>query len=406
MDTALLEYIELLPPYGDKSIYDKIIEVYKTSGLHGLNYGDFRGFIFPENVQNFQYHFLFKNKPIHFYDVTFEGPASFKDILFNTPQITFELCTFKSWVSFESSEFNGLVIFDMCFLDTVDCKHFYRGPYPFTNTHFTGQYLQFKDGSLCTLYGIRLSSDTDLLIDPHVQMDPKKNRYIGTDGIRKNIREENLYIAKRQAQLTGNLALIKDFEDRFEKYHFDYDELTDDIARVLFKLQMRANSHRLEDLYNDYVNDGLEFIGYRVKDQTRGGASASGNSAGELDIAISNRFGIQMSILEALRLSSVDQSNIASHINKLINKYDRSGHLTNYIIVYYEGNDLASFFDRYKKFIDEDLNKHKDFNNDADVIKSNEIFLKKTDVKLLKCVHKKNNIEIFVNNFIVKINQT
>ena len=79
-----------------------------------------------------------------------------------------------------------------------------------------------------------------------------------------------------------------------------------------------------ENHRNDYIRDLLDTMGYLGnRDQTRLGTSSGGKDAGEVDILVrkDNR---PFSIIEALNLSSVNESYISLHIDKIY-RYDALG---------------------------------------------------------------------------------
>lgn len=107
-----------------------------------------------------------------------------------------------------------------------------------------------------------------------------------------------------------------------------------------------------EDEHNDYVRDLLDFKGYDIYDQTRRGKSFSELNLGELDLAIKydNRW---VAIIEALRLKSVDKSNIIKHYKKLLINYNPLQLTNTFLVVYYIGSDngFLNFFTDYKRYI-------------------------------------------------------
>lgn len=57
-----------------------------------------------------------------------------------------------------------------------------------------------------------------------------------------------------------------------------------------------------------------------------------------------------ISIIEALRLTSVEEGKIAEHINKIY-KYDTLGYRFNFIISYIKITDFSRFWNSYKQFV-------------------------------------------------------
>ena len=71
------------------------------------------------------------------------------------------------------------------------------------------------------------------------------------------------------------------------------------------------------------LEDGL--FRFTAKDQTEGGTSGGGKKPGELDIEISNKFGVPIAILEALKTDSINTADWRQHLNKLVDDYNTSG---------------------------------------------------------------------------------
>lgn len=120
------------------------------------------------------------------------------------------------------------------------------------------------------------------------------------------------------------------------------------------ELVTHTRKNKLEDEHNDFLRDLLTYKGYEVYDQTRRGTSSSGISVGELDLAIKSN-DIWVTIIEPLRLNSVDLSNIVTHYNKLINNYNPLRIPYTYMVVYYIGveNSFSTFCSRYKSKLEE-----------------------------------------------------
>lgn len=94
-------------------------------------------------------------------------------------------------------------------------------------------------------------------------------------------------------------------------------ELYEDIVFCCERLQAdNSLKNSIEDEINDRLRDLLEAKGYIERDQTRQGASVSGKRAGEVDILI-KRGKMPLSLIEALKLTSVNESYIAEHIDKI-----------------------------------------------------------------------------------------
>lgn len=89
---------------------------------------------------------------------------------------------------------------------------------------------------------------------------------------------------------------------------------------------------------------------YEVRDQTREGISSTGISAGELDIAIEDN-GNLISLIEPMKLASIDSAYINLHYTKLLRNYNPLMVKRTFLITYYEGSRFESWWDRYKAHV-------------------------------------------------------
>jgi internalin A len=115
---------------------------------------------------------------------------------------------------------------------------------------------------------------------------------------------------------------------------------------------IKKTLHSDEDSRNTVVALLLGTRGFRVKDQTRHGSSASGDRLGELDIKIEDQTGRTVSIIEALNLDCCDTIKIDGHVDKLLFKYDPSGLKENYILVYASAADFAGLRRKYRAHLE------------------------------------------------------
>lgn len=125
-----------------------------------------------------------------------------------------------------------------------------------------------------------------------------------------------------------NTAKIRDDNRIPEK------EICDKILRALSKLQRNHHydTHSSEDTINDYIRDVLD-ESYTIKDQTRQGKSENGTDAGEVDIQICHD-GLPVVMIEGIKVSSLEQDRLNSHMNKVLTKYDPNGCPYIFLIVY------------------------------------------------------------------------
>ena len=121
-----------------------------------------------------------------------------------------------------------------------------------------------------------------------------------------------------------------------------------------FTTNTRYRSY-LEDEMNDVLRDHLRIFPYWfINDQTRQGLSSNGTNCGELDILISDNNRMNIAIIESLRTSYVNKSNITDHLRKLIFYYDPLGVPICNLIVYSNSNHFSDFWTRLLNFLRDD----------------------------------------------------
>lgn len=130
----------------------------------------------------------------------------------------------------------------------------------------------------------------------------------------------------------------------------EYAELEDDIEWVLQRLARRSEKTDSEDYNNDYLRDMLSSKTYEIKDQTREGKSMSGLGAGELDLVVEER-GRLFTLIEAMKLTSIDAGYINKHYLKLLKNYNPLQVKRTFLISYYTGTNFAAWWNRYKSHI-------------------------------------------------------
>lgn len=125
------------------------------------------------------------------------------------------------------------------------------------------------------------------------------------------------------------------------------------LYKICIKLQ--GNSKYIdasEDERNDYIRDMLDREEeYVIKDQTRRGLSASGASAGEIDILV-EKDSYPFTVVEALILKSLNKDYLGKHLDKIYT-YDTTGNLFNVCLVYAECKEFASFWEKYCDFVEQ-----------------------------------------------------
>lgn len=132
----------------------------------------------------------------------------------------------------------------------------------------------------------------------------------------------------------------------------------------------RKTSIKLEDFHNDEIAARLETESYIANDQTRAGITGSDGNPGSLDILVKSKGQKHISIIEALRERSCgrNNSNIAKHLDKMLNDYDYLGFKTNYLITYCEASDFGSFWTNYVTYMN-NINNNSHFRNNIPQVK-------------------------------------
>lgn len=152
-------------------------------------------------------------------------------------------------------------------------------------------------------------------------------------------------INRQRIQLMNVHTLAKsNFNEKLRRP--TYQEFEADLEWVLQRLGRRAEKSDSEDKNNDYLRDMLLSKNYEVKDQSREGTSASGSSAGELDLIIEDQ-GDLFTIIEALKLSSVDTSYINAHYLKLLLNYNPLQARRTFLVTYYYGSAFDGWWAKY-----------------------------------------------------------
>jgi len=158
------------------------------------------------------------------------------------------------------------------------------------------------------------------------------------------INGKTIYVIKVYRIMEGTSLLTDELDSTPIK------EFVDNIYRICVKLQ--GNSKYIaasEDERNDYIRDMLDREDYVVKDQTRRGLSASGQSSGEIDILV-EKGNIPFTVIEALILKFLDKEYLGKHLDKIYT-YDTNGNQFNVCLVYAEVKNFASFWEKYCEFV-------------------------------------------------------
>jgi hypothetical protein len=190
------------------SLHKVIIKQWEISGIHGSNSGFFSGFIFPPGgFFDYKYCKLNQSNEFLFIDVVFEKECWFENYNFGRNAVNFINVKIEKEVSFENTIFDGNVVFNNVNLNT---HYGIIDKYPFNNSQFNGQKLAFHGGSISDIYGIKLSENTNLIIDKDVQINTLRLGDV-TDNVMVNVEKETFLIAKNQANRRGDYKLASEY---------------------------------------------------------------------------------------------------------------------------------------------------------------------------------------------------
>ncbi|MGL4784356.1 MAG: hypothetical protein ACRC25_13405 [Aeromonas hydrophila] len=130
-----------------------------------------------------------------------------------------------------------------------------------------------------------------------------------------------------------------------------YTDVDKDLAWVLHRLIRTHDIGNSENAKNDFVRSMMLAKDYFLVDQSREGDSPSGVDAGELDLLINDENGFLFTIIEALKLSSVESNRINEHYLKLLNNYNPLSVKLTFLVSYYNGKNFSSWWPKYKEHI-------------------------------------------------------
>lgn len=189
-----------------------------------------------------------------------------------------------------------------------------------------------------------------------VQDEQARSLMVGDERVSKT----SLTNCLRRKTLNRNETMTQDID--IIQHQFDLCQLTENLITIA---QLEAETaHSIagfnEDQINDQFRKALTHKGYRVADQSRGGISQSGKSAGERDLVIRNRnTGVVECILEGLILKSYNKNIIDNHYHKLNHQYDSGGNKSNFMLVYAKAANFNNLWQKYSKHIKqmEDISK-------------------------------------------------
>lgn len=177
----------------------------------------------------------------------------------------------------------------------------------------------------------------------------------------------------QQLQKHYNQIIAKEFEAYVEIVKPDqepHEYLRDAMLAVASELVLRKlnlqeggkdekgkvsfNGIKLENLVNDWFvslfDQRMSHAKLSLRDQKRGGHSASGKSPGEIDGFITSSDSTRVGIFEAFRLFSLDTKTIGTHLNKIAG-YDGESLSPVVIVGYCDTKNFPSLVEGYKSYV-------------------------------------------------------
>jgi len=222
-------------------------------------------------------------------------------------------------------------------------------PEAFTNLKTWKQVLASQNGKILLVENMATHKEiaSDFMADLAIKAAATCRKYIVTS-------ENNSYSSMVSKLRSNGVDILSEFNllesANTQVTDIEYKPITfyDDLILALSKVAgNRVN--KLENEHNDNLRDLLEMRGYDVYDQRRMGTSATSLNVGNLDLIIKNR-GDWVTIIEPLRLKSIDSSNILAHYNKLIDNYNPLRLHNTHLVIYYIGA-ASEFNDFYQKYL-------------------------------------------------------
>lgn len=161
-----------------------------------------------------------------------------------------------------------------------------------------------------------------------------------------------------------------------------------------------SNKNIKENDRNTYIADLLGAAGYQKEPQTLWGESPGGKTSGEIDILIKDSRGLPFTIIEALNLDSVESTYISEHIDKVFNKYDKTGLENNFVVVYVNVANFGTFCERYIDYIST-KHKYKYLFQYIEEVKD----YRYADLKLYKANHTRQKNKVFLYHILINFGE-
>ncbi len=199
-------------------------------------------------------------------------------------------------------------------------------------------------------------------------------------------------------KLIGNLEITaQNSMNSFKPLKYDGDfgrQMANEILTASNRFLTNIKSYNPkadEDDYSNIIKEILEnklsTFGYHIKDQPKGGSSATGKKSGERDLVICDDTG-DLSIIEAFKHST--KTVVQKHLTKIFNYTHRREVM--YILAY-DLNDPNLFEKRWKKYYSKTLKEIKypqgfELNGQTIIDDTNNFNYPKTAIKICKSSHK------------------
>ncbi len=249
--------------------------------------------------------------------------------------------------------------------------------------------------------------ETKLDENIYTEIEHKFSIKLNTDSLHLSLKDAKNYwlqikdmAGEQYAQIFSKAKTLNDFIKNIML------DISKELLNRKVNIQRQTNNgHNLEieDIINDWVTSLLQqkmkFLGWYVKDQTRGGVSSSGKNPGEKDLEVYNSQNEKLFLFEAFRLFSADTNAIKEHINKL-DGYNADGCRALVVMAYVIVKDFLKLCNEYQGLLEGidydgfdviDMNKH-----NFETLDSNS-----STIKIYNEIRYKNGIEITIYHFIV-----
>lgn len=226
-----------------------------------------------------------------------------------------------------------------------------------------------------------MSTMLSLLADHyHIKVKKVPITHTPTDNLNINILA-NAYTGAQKVLLAADDSLLEEHALKIDEYNIEIKDKSETLELIkghndtsppcilsklidkLCAMMKKKTSIKLEDFHNDELSVALENFNFGVDEQARAGITKSRKNPGSLDILIkATKTNRPLAIVEALRESSCGDknTNIADHLDKLLNDYDFVGLEINYLITYCEAANFGNFWDNYVSYM-ENINEHSNF---------------------------------------------